>query len=372
MLMINRNNYEEYFLLYTDNELSDTDRNAVEEFVEGNPDLRDELRMFQQLKMKPENHIVFNKKDLLRKGAEGDGRINHANYEEYFLLYLDNELDETTKGSVEKFVKDNPVRRQEFSILLQTRVEPDTNIILEDKKSLYRRPQGRVVFLGWIRMAAAVLVLFFVIGLIYDLSRKKPEIKVAALVPPASTHALTAVQENGSAHKKNTKPVTSSTIDSFNSVSSAAGNVAVNRQKKKMQGTEKTVKDSAGQLPVMTGGSAPDQGVTDEPVTAFVKSPGGVAKADEQKRPEVEVPQVVVLNTAGDPNASTQSGETMDNGSDEGQLYFANTSAKKNKFRGFFRQVSRAFTKTAHVGDENADNSKDDAVLIGSFRFALK
>jgi hypothetical protein len=56
-----------------------------------------------------------------------------------------------------------------------------------------------------------------------------------------------------------------------------------------------------------------------------------------------------------------------DNNDGDDKVYFANTSTKKNKFRGFFRRVSRTFNKTAHV-----DNSNNDAILIGSFRVALK
>jgi anti-sigma factor RsiW len=43
---INRYNYEEYFLLYVDNELSAEERNQVESFVAANPDLEEELTMF--------------------------------------------------------------------------------------------------------------------------------------------------------------------------------------------------------------------------------------------------------------------------------------------------------------------------------------
>ena len=40
--MIRNDNYYEYFLLYVDNELSAAQREAVEEWVAANPDLREE------------------------------------------------------------------------------------------------------------------------------------------------------------------------------------------------------------------------------------------------------------------------------------------------------------------------------------------
>ena len=54
---INRNNYEEYFLLYADNELSAAEKNMVEMFVKQNTDLEEEFIMFQQSVVKPDNTI---------------------------------------------------------------------------------------------------------------------------------------------------------------------------------------------------------------------------------------------------------------------------------------------------------------------------
>jgi len=68
---INQYNYEEFFLLYVDNELSAADKQAVEQFVQANPDLAIELEMLKQMQLPAEN-ILFTEKDgLYRNESEG-------------------------------------------------------------------------------------------------------------------------------------------------------------------------------------------------------------------------------------------------------------------------------------------------------------
>ena len=104
---INRHNYEEFFLLYLDNELSSEERSRVELFVQENPDLGEELKVLLQSKVSPDNTIVFANKELLMKEAVGIS-INLQNYEEWLLLYTDNELSPAQRETVEKFATQNP------------------------------------------------------------------------------------------------------------------------------------------------------------------------------------------------------------------------------------------------------------------------
>jgi hypothetical protein len=64
-------------------------------------------------------------------------KINTTNYEEYFLLYFDNELSAEQRTAVELFIEENPVYKKEFSLLQQSVLAPE-NIEFEDKILLYR------------------------------------------------------------------------------------------------------------------------------------------------------------------------------------------------------------------------------------------
>ena len=67
---INRNNYEAYFISYIENELNNTQRKAVEDFVAMNPDLKNELELFGATKLEADEKIIFaDKESLLQKNS---------------------------------------------------------------------------------------------------------------------------------------------------------------------------------------------------------------------------------------------------------------------------------------------------------------
>jgi hypothetical protein len=63
--------------------------------------------------------------------------INRNNYESFFLLYLDGELDGIGKRAVEAFVQQNPDLGQELDMLRQTLLLPET-MAFADKQALYK------------------------------------------------------------------------------------------------------------------------------------------------------------------------------------------------------------------------------------------
>jgi hypothetical protein len=63
--MITRDNYEEFFLLYIDNELSVADREAVERFIAHHPDLQKDWKALLHCRLLPDEEIIFPDREAL-------------------------------------------------------------------------------------------------------------------------------------------------------------------------------------------------------------------------------------------------------------------------------------------------------------------
>jgi hypothetical protein len=151
---INRHNYETFFLLYVDKELSAAERKAVDVFVQENPDLQMELALLQQTVVKAED-IVLEKKDWLYMEEDITA------LQENLLLYADDELTGADKKTVEALLAKDKQAQTEWAILQQTKLQPDMGVVFADKQSLYRKEPGRVLAFRWWRVAAAAVLLGF-------------------------------------------------------------------------------------------------------------------------------------------------------------------------------------------------------------------
>ena len=86
---INRNNYEEFFLLYADNELTAEERTMVEQFIVLHPDLGEEISRFQYLV------------DL-----ENARKIPHKILDLCFLIGVDPDVQKSDQGVLKTLLVD--------------------------------------------------------------------------------------------------------------------------------------------------------------------------------------------------------------------------------------------------------------------------
>lgn len=154
---INRDNYESWFLLYIDAELSAEEMQEVEAFAAAHPDLQSELDLLLDTRLTDDTPVVFDKSSLLRSEYAA---INSSNCEEQFLLYVDEELDATDKTAVETFVLQHPEKQDAFTLLKQTKLQPE-QISFPDKASLYReeKKERPIIFMQWRRLAVAAALI---------------------------------------------------------------------------------------------------------------------------------------------------------------------------------------------------------------------
>ena len=197
-MIINRNNYEEYFLRFADNELSEQEKYALEAFVKLYPDLEEELAIIKLSIVKPDNDVKLHDKSFLFK--QEDKFISPDNYQQAFILYYDNELTAAERKETETFVLENPAFKNEFELFKKIKLESAQGIVFPRKRLLYKKDKGgKVLPMLWKAMAAAIIAgLGIWVGVDYLLPHNLPVTvdntpKKIRSINPVSTDTSTLV-----------------------------------------------------------------------------------------------------------------------------------------------------------------------------------
>jgi len=163
-MKIGRNNYEAFFLDFHEGNLSEEVKRDVLQFVESNPDLKEEFESFEIIFIDQSQGLNFPGKENLKKNA-----INVLNYKTWLVAYIEDDLNGDEKLEVEKFLSANPAYGHELEILRKTKIFPDYSIRFSQKSSLKK---GGVVIPMWVRYAAAASLIFGLMA--YFFVQRKP------------------------------------------------------------------------------------------------------------------------------------------------------------------------------------------------------
>ena len=127
---INQHNYEHYFLMYIDNELSGEERAAVNDFIMQYPNYANKLEALQQLKISPDT-LIYENKFTLYKLSEQD---------EQCIAYLENEMTSEEKASFENKLSANIALQSTVKQWQGAFITPPTTIEIAPnfKNSLYK------------------------------------------------------------------------------------------------------------------------------------------------------------------------------------------------------------------------------------------
>ncbi|MEY2917565.1 MAG: hypothetical protein RIS73_1279 [Bacteroidota bacterium] len=373
IMNLNRNNYEAFFLLYVDNELSAADRNAVELFVQENTDLKEELNMLQQTVFKADAVVFGNKASLLKE--EG------AALQENLLFYIDDELSTADKLNVEKLLIADTAANKELLLLQQTKLQPDGSIVFTDKKLLYREENAKVVGLPWRRIAVAAVLLgigtWSTVSLINtdktaignavtntDVKTTKPKQQVNsaedslqiaqknAAITGATASTQTIIKP---ASQKNNMPANS--IQKSVSQQNAVNTIAVQQPNKRPDNNlPKPVYD------YINNNGSNKNNIATVPVineaTVNLNSGVNTAVTASNKKTNNEVTNTYALNT------NFTEGDAEENNNNK-ILYMDEDKVKKTKIGGFFRKVKRLVERSTNVTTGNS-------IKLAGFDIAIK
>ena len=175
-MQINRDNYEAYFIDYLEGNLDETLVNDFIEFIRQNPDLKDEMELFNSISLEPEN-IQFNNKYLLYKEKfDAEKEFNQA-----AIARMEGDLTDEEKSEFKDYLERHPEKQKEAALFNHTKLQPDESIVFRNKKKLYHHSAGRTVLLWGIRIAAVLVLALAVYWYMDNTSENNPENKVAVI-----------------------------------------------------------------------------------------------------------------------------------------------------------------------------------------------
>jgi len=361
--MITRDNYQEFFLLYVDNELSATERQAVESWVTANPDLQEEWETLLLCRVHPEERLIFPDKSILLR--QTDGVIGERNYMDYFLSYIDGELDDKNRDRMELFLQTHPSKQIQLEQLRLTVSIPDKTIVFPGKESLYYNEKRRpvILFYRWAAGAAAVLAGAVVLLLLHGRQTGQPAIAVQK--PPVTATPNTAIAADIKKDSATVTPATTAALYPTEGRKQKTNNSKAivipaspekDEHRQQVMVPEKVEKELASR-PVIDR-MEPVDNSADRLVAVGEKDPAagvkttGLAIAARQ----VNIPKE-------QSSFATQALLQEDNEKDIAVAASEPASPGKSKLRGLFRKVARTFGKTA---DRDGEGKRE--VLISAFQ----
>jgi hypothetical protein len=370
-MKLNRYNYEEFFILYLDNELDEESRREVDAFIQANPDLRAELDILLQSKLSPDADISFVDKGSLLRFDRSSTTL--ANYEERLISYIDDELTEEDKKDLEKFVATHPAVQKELSLLQQTKLQPEA-IVFPGKESLYRKEEkARVISMRWMRIAVAAVLLFAIATtaiILLNNNKGNNSGKEVVVINPKKSG-----QDKNTTAPKNEASVTSDSrgVASANqteiknpehtgktAIAKSQNDKVIKRKEPELVEKDKPVIAMAdviqkpnNNLPIpQSPNVVPEKGI--EPIVGNGTS---LTSGNEKSQ------QAVV--TSGPSNTyNNTNGVVKENDNSDAQ--FASENSGNKGLRGFLRKVTRTFEKRTNI-----KATDDDRLLIAGLAIKM-
>ena len=189
-MKINRNNYEAWFIDYLEGNLDETRVDDFIEFLQQNPDLKEELSLFETVSATPEEMTFSKKEQLYKEKYDAEKEFEYT-----AVARLEGDISPEENIEFERYLSVHPEKQKVVGLFEKTKLQPDKSVVFSKKNKLYHYSAGRTILL-WTSRVAAVLVVAVAIYTFIDRS-------------PGRLNFINqvAVVENESPKKENTREV---------------------------------------------------------------------------------------------------------------------------------------------------------------------
>lgn len=190
-MKINRNNYEAYFIDYLEGTLDERLVDQFLEFIKLNPDLKEELALFETVSAVPEEISYTKKERLYKEKYDSEKEFDNA-----AVAKLEGDLSENDKFEFDLYLAEHPEKKQEAALFAHTKLIADESVVFAKKNKLYHKPLGKTILL-WSGRVAAVLVLALVVFSLINKNFQEviPENQLAEVEKVKENKTETTVQE---------------------------------------------------------------------------------------------------------------------------------------------------------------------------------
>ena len=357
MMRIDRHNYEECFILYWDNELTVSQKQAIENFVKENPDLQEEFTVLGEARFTPDSKIQFEEKNFLLNSST----INITNYEERLLSYIDDELNPEERKEIERSAEKNPLVQKELSLLQKTKLQPEAELVFPGKSDLYRTEEKiSVIRMTWFRVAVAAAIIlitgFTVLQLVNG--NKDGNDPTVAKINESKTEA--AKSNNSSTTPGGQKSPDQTPVDERTTKVNTGDN-------KKETGTNK--KNDI--KPVIENKDQQSSVVAYQPENKN-NLPKENKRPDESETTNVGDTEVAILDKKDIDGATAAINTVLTDfdvtPKDNISLYIPEPEKERGGLKGFLRKTTRVFERRTKIQTTTEDNK----LLVGAFALSLK
>ena len=132
-MIINRNNYNEFFLDYWEGKLSDVQKEVLYDFLDANRDLKEEFDSFESITLEKDSSVHFPDKKQLKKKV-----ISISEFEEKCIAFHEGDISSNDKKELFALTDDNETLQKIFNSFSKLKLQKDHSITFDLKDKLKR------------------------------------------------------------------------------------------------------------------------------------------------------------------------------------------------------------------------------------------